>query len=69
MYKEVQKILDDNKKIITKSTSYDWEEVSYIKREAEYKIELLESMQDLMRENEELRSVLVEIHNVYKKRG
>lgn len=68
-YEEVKKILDDNKKIITKSFSYDYEEVAYLKKTAKYQIEVLESLEEFMRENEELRSVLLKIHNVYKKRG
>jgi len=62
---KIKYILDQNRKLITKITAPNYEEVIYLKRVANDNIELLEGLEAYMRESEELRSILQEIHNVY----
>ena len=69
MHEEIKQLLKEKKEIFSQSISYDYDEIVYLKKEASHKLEILDSLEDFMRENEELRSILVEINNIYKNKG
>jgi len=69
MHEEIKQLLKEKKEIFSQSISYDYDEIVYLKKEANHKLEILDSLEDFMRENEELRSILVEINNIYKNKG
>jgi cell shape-determining protein MreC len=69
MSEEIKKLLADKKEIFSQSISYDYDEITHLKKEADHKIEILDSLEDVMRDNDELRSILVKINNISKKKG
>ncbi len=69
MSEEIKKLLADKKEIFSQSISYDYDEITHLKKEADHKIEILDSLEDVMRDNDELRSILVEINNISKKKA
>jgi len=69
MSEEIKKLLADKKEIFSQSISYDYDEITHLKKEANHKIEILDSLEDVMRDNDELRSILVEIDNISKNKG
>jgi len=69
MSEEIKKLLADKKEIFSQSISYDYDEITHLKKEAANKIEILDSLEDVMRDNDELRSLLVEINNISKKKA
>ena len=69
MNEEIKQLLKEKKALFSQSISYDYDEITHLKKEADHKIEILDSLEDVMRDNDELRSLLVEINNISKKKA
>ncbi len=69
MHEEIKQLLKEKKEIFSQSISYDYDEIAHLKKEANHKIEILDSLEDVMRDNDKLRSILVEIDNISKKKA
>ena len=61
MNEDIKRLLKEKKELFSKNIKYDYDELAYLKKEAYHKLELLDSIEDFMKQNKELRSLLTEI--------